>query len=547
MSTERPISWRDLGIPWRTILLAVVTGSAALGSAVLLSSSAAWLIARAAQMPSPADLALAAVLVRALGIGRGAFRYAERLVSHDAALRGMANLRARVYERLERQGAARALSLHRGDIVARTGSDIDALGDAIPRSIVPAGVAVLVSAISATVVGYFDVRAGLALAAALACAGLFPAALTVRSLRITQDRGTQAASDVSVAALSIVESASEHRVWGTTDTARAALAVADRELEDARDAAARPSALAAALQAAFAGAGLVAAVAIGLAAARAGHLGGPAVAVVALTPLAAFEAVGALPTAAAQWFRSRAAGERVTSLLDREAREAPDPRPSPVGEAPTLTLTGLSAAWPGARPTAPVTLTAPPGSVVGIVGESGIGKTTLLLTIAGALPPVAGSVALDGRPVDAGDTGGLVAMTAEDAHVFGTSILENLRVARGDVTEDAAREALAAVGLDRWLGEQARGLHTILGSGGLTVSGGERRRILLARVLLHAAPIHLIDEGAEHLDPFGADALRDLVRRRAASGKTTVLVTHDRSILDVVDNVIDLDAGSETE
>ncbi len=523
----------------------MLTGSAALGSAVLLSASAAWLIARAAQMPSPADLALVAVVVRALGIGRGAFRYAERLVSHDAALRGMATLRARVYDRLERQGAARALALHRGDIVARTGSDVDAIGDAIPRAIVPTGVAIVVSAISAAVVGFYDARAGLAVAAALVAAGVLPAILTVRSLRVTQDRGSRAAADVAVASLSLVESAAEHRVWGTTAEANDALLAADREMEDARDAAARPSALAAAVQTAFAGAGLISAVVIGLAAARAGTLDGPGVAVVALTPLAAFEAVAALPTAAAQWFRSRAAGERVTQLLDRDAPPAPAPRRATAGDAPVLALDGVSAAWPGAAPTTPATLTAGPGDVVGIVGESGIGKTTLLLTIAGALAPVAGRLTLDGRAVDAGDTGGIVAMTAEDAHVFGTTILENLRVARGDVTAEEATEALDAVGLTRWLAAQPKGLDTELGSGGLTVSGGERRRLLLARVLLHPAPIHLIDEGAEHLDPLGADALRALVRRRASEGRTTVLVTHDRSILDVVDNVVDLDAGSE--
>jgi ATP-binding cassette subfamily C protein CydC len=169
-----------------------------------------------------------------------------------------------------------------------------------------------------------------------------------------------------------------------------------------------------------------------------------------------------------------------------------------------------------------------------------VGKTTLLLTIAGALSPASGTVTLDGRPVDEADAGGIVAMTAEDAHVFGTTILENLRVARGDATPDEARAALAAVGLTRWLEAQRDGLDTELGSGGLSVSGGERRRLLLARVALHPAPIHLIDEGAEHLDPDGAAALRALVRRRTAARRTTILVTHDPSLLDVVDTVIDL-------
>ncbi|HEX7589774.1 MAG TPA: thiol reductant ABC exporter subunit CydC [Demequinaceae bacterium] len=556
----------ELEISWRTIALAIAAGSAALGSAVLLGATSAWLIARAAQMPSPADLAIAAVIVRTLGITRGAFRYAERLVSHDAALRGMTNLRARAYERLERRGTARVLSLPRGDIVARTGPDVDAMGDAVSRSIVPAGIAVVVSVLSVVVVGSQDARAGLALAAALAAAAIVPAALTVRSLRVTQERGARADAAATIAALSLVEAGPEHRVWGTTSQAHAALVAADREVERARDAAARPAALAAALQVAFAGLGLVAAVAIGIAAARAGGLDGPAAAVVALTPLGAFEAVSALPAAAAQWFRTRAAAERVFHLVDPSSPVASEPRPgkprpgdvgaapSPRaasrnaanhGAAPTLRLTGLRVAWPGATPTPPVSAVIPPGGVLGVIGASGVGKTTLLLTLAGALAPAEGTVTIDGRPVDGGDTGGIVAMTAEDAHVFGTTILENLRVARGDVTAGEAREALSAVGLGPWLAAQAAGLDTELGSGGLTVSGGERRRLLLARVALHPAPIHLIDEGAEHLDPEGADALRALVRRRSAARHSTILVTHDPSLLDVVDTVIDL--GPRTE
>ena len=531
---------RDLEISWRAIALSVLAGSAALGSAVLLGATSAWLIARAAQMPSPADLALAAVIVRALGIGRGAFRYAERLASHDSALRGMTNLRARAYERIERRGTARVLALARGDIVARTGPDVDALGDALPRSIVPTGVAIVVSSLSVVIVGSQNASAGLALAVALAAAATIPAALTVRSLRVTQRRGAGADAEVAVAALSRVESAPEHRVWGTTGEARAALVDADREVERARDAAARPAALAAALNVAFAGMGLVAAVSIGLAAARSGSLGGPAAAVVALTPLGAFEAVSALPAAAAQWFRTRAAADRVAALVDASSAVAPEARPADPGPAPVLRLDALSAAWPGGVPTLPVSAVVAPGGVLGIVGASGVGKTTLLLTIAGALSPASGSVTLDGRPVDEGDTGGIVAMTAEDAHVFGTTILENLRVARGDATPDEARAALEAVGLTRWLAAQRDGLDTELGSGGLTVSGGERRRLLLARVALHPAPIHLIDEGAEHLDPEGAAALRALVRRRTAARQSTILVTHDPSLLDVVDTVLDL-------
>jgi ATP-binding cassette subfamily C protein CydC len=190
-----------------------------------------------------------------------------------------------------------------------------------------------------------------------------------------------------------------------------------------------------------------------------------------------------------------------------------------------------------------VTVRVGPGEALGLVGPSGIGKTTLLLTLAGALPPTSGRVLVNGREVGVADMGETIAMTAEDAHIFGTTILENLRVARGEVTEPEAVRTLEAVGLGRWLALQPNGLDTLLGSGGLTVSGGERRRLLLARAMLHRAPAHLIDEPAEHLDEAGADVVRAVIRRMASDGKAVVIVTHDHAILDVVDTVVDLGRG----
>jgi ATP-binding cassette subfamily C protein CydC len=169
-----------------------------------------------------------------------------------------------------------------------------------------------------------------------------------------------------------------------------------------------------------------------------------------------------------------------------------------------------------------------------------VGKTTLLLTIAGALTPVKGRVTLDGHPVTPEDTGTRIAMTAEDAHVFGTSILENLRVARGDVTTEEAQAKLDIVGLGPWLSRQPSGLDTLLGSGGLSISGGERRRLLLARALLSPAPIHLVDEPAEHMDDAGEAVVRDFIAEERIMGRGLIVVTHDRSLLDVVDTVIDL-------
>lgn len=527
---------RDTGVrPW-AITKAVLAGTMALGSAVGLAAVAAWLIARAAQMPSPADIALAATIVRFFGVSRGLFRYLERLASHDAALRGVVTLRERVYDRLASSGAATVLGLRRGDIVARMGADLDAVGDAVVRAIIPLGVAVTVSAVAVAITAALLPLAGAVLAACLVVAGVVPAVLTARSARIAAVAGTEARVEVVAAALSAMDGATEHRVWGTRPEAADALARADRRAEHAQDLAAGPSAWAAAALALASGASLIAAVGLGVLAVQAGDLDGPRAAVVALLPLAAFEAVTAVPGAVMQLFRSRAAAERLADLGETRPAER-----TPVGASSPLEIDALSAAWPGMTPTRPVTAQVPAGGVLAVVGRSGVGKTTLLTTLAGALTPASGAVRLGGSEVTEAHTGHVIAMTAEDAHVFGTSVLENLRVARGDVTEAQAWQALELVGAAAWVRGLPAGIDTVLGPDGRSVSGGERRRLLLARTLLSPAPVLLIDEPAEHLDADGAQALRAMVARVRAEGRTVVLVTHDHSLLDIADQVVSLD------
>ena len=533
------------------LALSMINGSAALGSAVGLSAIAAWLIARAAGMPSPADLALAAVVVRFFGIGRGLFRYLERLASHETALRGVVSLRARVYARLAAAPADTVLGLKRGDVLARIGGDVDAVGDAVVRAVIPLSVAVVVSGISVGILGFLDPRAGAVLLAAILVAGVGSALLTWRAARVAAVQGVAADARVAESVLSALEGAAEHRVWGTTGAAQGALADANAASERAQESQARPAALAAAIQAIASGGALIACLAIAVTGSQAGMYGATTAAMIALVPLAAFEAVGAVPAATQQLFRSREAARRIVAMAPEPAAAPPatpggsDAATGRLAESRrggfSVTLTGLVAGWPGAVPTRPVTAEVHAGGVLAIVGRSGIGKTTLLATLAGIVPPVAGEARIGAHRAHRDLLGPVVGMTAEDAHVFGTTVLENLRVARGDVTEAEAREALDAVGLGRWLEGLPRGLDTDLGTGGDSVSGGERRRLLLARVLLTPQPVVLIDEPAEHLDAAGREALSAVLARVTDAGRTVVLVTHHLQLTDLADVTVSLD------
>ena len=533
-----------LDLAWSRVWLAVVTGALGLGSSVALTATSAWLIARASQMPHVLDLTVAAVGVRTFGISRSVLRYAERIVSHGVALRGMAALREQVYVRLADSPVETVAGLRRGDLLVRTGADVDAIGDLVVRALLPAAIALVVGTGTVAVVAWLSPASGLILLACLLLAGTLGPLLHARAARASELAQVEERAALAATALTMVDGGADLTVSGRLADVRTDLAGIEAELDRLRERAARPAALAAGLDVAAMALAVLGAILVGIPALVGGTLAPVELAVVVLTPLAAFEATSTLGAAAVQLVRSAGAAERVMALLDAAA--APDLRTEEVPEtaSPVLTARDLAVGWPGGPVVATgVDLTVAPGRAIAVVGPSGIGKTTLLATLAGLLPARDGAVDLAGVSV-AGATRRSVArhvtMTAEDAHVFATTVLENLRVARGDLTGEEADHLLRRCGLASWLDALPQGLDTMLGADGATVSGGERRRILLARALASPAPLLLIDEPAEHLDQATAERimkdLLDLPRREP--GRGVVVVTHHLAALGAADEVV---------
>ncbi|MGV8977342.1 MAG: thiol reductant ABC exporter subunit CydC [Cellulomonas sp.] len=554
-----------LDIKRSRVALSVTLGVLGLGSAVALAAVAAWLIARASQLPPVFELSIATVAVRTFGIGRGVFRYLERLVSHDLALGGMGALRTALYERLAAGRPEGTAAVRRGDLLARVGADVDAVGDAVVRGLLPAAVAAVLGLGTVVAMGALLPAAGASLAVCLVLAGIVAPGLAARAARTTEQRSVAARASIASIALGLLDDPGALAVQGRVTSELAALRRSDADLAGATDAGAGPAALAAALGSLAVGLAVLSALLLGVPAVAAGGLSPVALAVIVLTPLAAFEATSALPAAAIQVQRSRAAAGRIMALLDEAEVGAVevDDAADPITVAPTLVARDLSCAWPGHAPVVTgLDLDLSPGRSIAVVGPSGTGKTTLLLTLAGLLAPHAGTVVLGDVAVSSLSRAAAargVAMTAEDAHIFATSVLENLRVARSDVTPAEALDALGRAGLSGWLDGLPDGVNTLLGTDAQNVSGGERRRLLLARALVAPAPLLLIDEPGEHLDSATADRLvRDLltqstaaVSRGADTARTAlhrgprgvVVVTHRLTPLDVADEVVLLRDG----
>ncbi|WP_405905310.1 thiol reductant ABC exporter subunit CydD [Streptomyces sp. NBC_00828] len=530
------------------LALAGLLGAAALGCAVALMGTSGWLISRASQQPPVLYLMVAVTCVRAFGIGRSVLRYAERLVAHDAVLRGLGTLRTAVFARLERL-APGGLGLYRkGDLLSRFVADIDSVQDYLLRFRLPATAAALVGTAASVLLATVLPAAGAILAAGLLLAGVAVPMLTSAAARRTERRQAPARGALATAVLDALTGTAELTVTGALPRRLDAIRAADRGLTRLAARSAATAGLGSGLVTLLAGLTTTACAAVGVQAVAAGRLDGVLLAVLVLTPLAAFEAVAGLPMAAQARQRGHRAAERVLDVLD-----APEPVHEPVYPvalphlAFPLRLRGLTAIWPGRNEPAlsGIDLDLTAGRRIAVVGPSGSGKTTLAHVLLRFLDPASGIYTVagtDATHLAGDDVRRIVGLCAQDAHIFDSSLRENLRLARPESSDAELRAALAGARLDTWVRELPDGLDTLVGEHGARLSGGQRQRLALARALLADFPVLVLDEPAEHLDLPTADALTaDLLT--ATRGRATVLITHRLTGLEVADEIVVLDRG----
>jgi ATP-binding cassette subfamily C protein CydC len=475
---------------------------------VALMATATWLLMTAAGQPPISALTVAIVAVRALAIGRGVLRYTERLTGHDAVLRIVTDLRARVFAALaSRRGAGRS-----GDALSRVVSDVDAVQDLLLRVLVPGAAAATVGVLAVGGAALVSPPAAAALAAGLLVAGVaLPAAATALTRR-TAERVAPLRGALANDAVDLTHGAADLAAYGATGAALDAARRRTGELArlERRLATTGWAVDAAGVLVSGATAGAVAAIAL-----RAG-VGGVLVGVLAVGALAAVEACLALVAAARQWTALRAPLARVSSLLVPPPPVAPEP----------VDISDITVRYRPDRPPAldGVRVDLPPGRRLGVVGPSGAGKSTLLAALA----------EWGGSPRE---VGGLLA----EAHVFHATVRENLLLGRPDATDDELAAACAAAGLLDWIREQPDGWDTVVGEDGGQLSGGQRQRLALARAVLLDPAVLLLDEPTEGLDPAAAGEV--LAGVLAVARGSVVLVTHRLHGLEHMDEVMVLDAG----
>jgi thiol reductant ABC exporter CydC subunit len=524
------------------LVLAALAGAATTAAGIALLATSGFLIARAAQHPNVTALAVAVVAVRALGIGRGVFRYAERLTSHDVAFRVMADVRVRIYARLERLVPLRDTGS--GDLLTRLVSDADAVQDLVVRGLIPPLSALAAGAGAVVLCSALLVPGGVALAAGLLLAGVAVPGLSAAGAHRSGHRAAGARARLAAETVDTLNGARELIAYGAAEHALRQTYEADADLTAQARRTATVQALGTGATTLIGGLTVWAVLLLGVTAGRP-HV---PLAVLVLTALAAFEAVNALPAAAVQLGQTRAAARRIIGVLDE-----PDPMPEPAHPAPapeppaTIRLRGARLRYEPGGPWAldGVDLDLTPGRRIALVGPSGAGKSTLAAVLLRFRDLDEGTATLNGVELatyDPADVRTLVGGVPQDPHVFATTIRENLRFARPGAADTDLRAAAEEAGLLGRINSLPDGWDTVVGAQGVALSGGERQRLALARALLADPDVLILDEPTAHLDPDARRALTaDLLA--VTRGRTTLLITHDLEGLERVDEVVVLDHG----
>ncbi|GAA0748311.1 ATP-binding cassette domain-containing protein [Sphingomonas trueperi] len=521
--TPFPLAARERRTLRQALACATIAGLAA----ILLLALSGWFLTGAAIAGASGTAAVAAfnylipsAAIRGLAILRTGGRYGERLLSHQAALTAMADLRGRLFGKLAAQDSRTAPDLAGGDASARLIGDIEALEDLVVRR--PSRPASLAAALFAVaLVALAGWKAALALALLLAAV---PPLLTLAARRLTAGPAAKAAEALGALRTAFVDYAAarpEIIAYGLAPRVADTIADLSRPLDRARAALARGDGAVAGLLAGYGA--LTAAIVFALSDASA-----PIRALALLASAASVEVMAAFARTALRQASVEQGLARLATLseLPGELVSAPpaDTVARPIG-------LGSHALAPGAR--------------VAITGASGSGKTRLMEALAGLRTPVH-ALTLDGTPIAQCSADTLrrqFALAPQDAVLIAGSIADNLRVARPGIIEAAMWEALHTACLDATVRAMPAGLETSLAEAGGTLSGGERKRLSLARALLAGRPWLLLDEPSEGLD---AATEAELVRRVDAwlrsTGTSLILVSHRPASLALATNRIDIAA-----
>ena len=531
------------------IILAIVTLLASIG----LLTLSGWFLAASAVAGIAGlysfNYMLPAAGVRGAAIFRTAGRYAERLVSHDATFRVLAHLRVFTFTKIMPLSPGGIARFRQADLLNRLVADVDTLDHLYLRVISPLVSALVVILLVTFGLSFLDVKLALTLGAIMLVLMLL---LPVIFYRAGKPAGRELAalrSDYRMQLTSWLQGQSELVVFGAQPRFRQQLNDIERRWMLRQQQQAKLTGLSQAMV--IAAAGLTVTLMLWLAAGGISQFPQPGalIALFVFTPLAAFEALGPVAAAFQHLGQVIASAQRVSQIIDQPA-DVTFPTQGPVAaEHVSLSLQNLNFTYPG-QPLPVlknITLDVRAGEHIALLGQTGCGKSTLLQLLTRGWDITSGTLEINGHAIGDYDEATLrkmITVVSQRAHVFNTTLRENLRMASPQCTDEQMAEALRQVDLDVLLKNE--GLNAWLGEGGRQLSGGEQRRIGLARALLHDAPLWLLDEPTEGLDAETEQHILALLHKHCQN-KTLLLVTHRLHGLETFDRICVMEEGQIVE
>ena len=557
---------------WWQVSLAIILGSATVASNIGLLGMAAYLIAAAALAPLLVLLMLPIYIVRFMSVTRAASRYCERIMSHNVTFRLLAQLRTRIYSRLEPLAPARLLMYRSGDVLTRLVADVEELQNIYLRVVSPFIVAIVIAILTFGLFSIFSPVLAWTALAFLVVTGLGVPPLAARLARGLGKRQLALRAELNAQMVDGIQGVQDILACGRAEEQQRKIRELDRSLAQVQ----RQLAFIAGLQQALTDLLMNLALwtllvlAIPLVATKA--INGVYLATLALLILASFEAIQPLGQAFQSLGHSLAAGERVFEVIDAapQVSDCATPLPlaseqgpdrgllefdqvhfsyaaddDPYAAANAVSTASSAQAAEMSEVLHGISFTLRPGSRVAIVGPSGSGKTTIARLVPRFWDTTRGTIRLDGQDIRRyalNDLRNYMSVVAQDTYLFNSTIRSNLLLANTHASASEIEQALEQAQLSEFIAQLPKGLGTWIGEQGLRLSGGERQRLAIARALLKNAPLLILDEVTANLDPLTEQALLSTLAT-LMQGRATLMITHRLVAMEQMDEILVLNAG----